>query len=284
MAGLLDELVLGQDELLELGAIQRAVGDHRELVAHVRDAVAQVVRRPPGGGRRVVELVGEPGRELAQREQPFPLADHRRHVALAQEQPLQQVHGHRVPGAEHVAELARPHREERRVRRGAHGGDVDLLGLIAQVELHRTDVGAAVVGAVDLHLLGADLARHDQRALQKHVEALRAGCPRRPGPAGGHVDDVRVLAHPAQLGVVEVLEEEQSTQLVGRDPARGLGGVGNGHCSSRCRTTSRPTGVRCAHGRRHVIERRPPTGGPRLLLNQRGPGGVPRDAGRDVDL
>jgi hypothetical protein len=42
--------------------------------------------------------------------------------------------------------------------------------------------------------------------------------------------------------------------------------------------------VQCAHGRRHVVERRPLIGGPRPSLNPRGLDGVPRDAGGEVDL
>ena len=257
VAGLLDELVLGEDELLELGAVHRPVGDHRQLVPHAGDAVAQVVRGAPGGRGRVVQLVGEAGGELAQREQPLPLADHRRGVLLPQEQPLQQVHRHRVPGAEHPLELAGPQREEGRVGGGADGGAVELVGLVADVELHGSDVRAAEVGAVDLHLLGADPPRHHDRAGQQHVEALGGVALGDQLVPGRHGDDVAVLADPGQLLVVEVLEEEQAAQLVGRDAAHGIGGVGfgQGHGSSSCRHA----GPVRAGGDSHslVIERRP---------------------------
>lgn len=236
VACLLDERVLSEDELLELGAVHGPVGDHRELVAHAGDAVAQVVRGTPGRGSRVVQFVGEPGGELAQREQPLPLPDHHGAVLLSEEQPLQQVHRHRVPGAEDPLELAGAQREERRVRRGAHGGAVELVGLVPDVELHRTDIGAAVVGAVDLHVLVADPARHDDRAGEQHVEALCGVALDDDLLAHRNRDDVAVLAHPPELIVVEVLEEEQAAQLVRWD-ADLVVGCG-GHCSSRYRCTS----------------------------------------------
>ena len=44
------------------------------------------------GGGRVVQLVGEPGGQRPERQQPFPLADHLVGVLDAEEQALQQVH------------------------------------------------------------------------------------------------------------------------------------------------------------------------------------------------
>ena len=51
------------------------VGDHRQLVPHAGDPVAQRGGGPDRGRGRVVQLVGEPGRQRAEREQPLPLAD-----------------------------------------------------------------------------------------------------------------------------------------------------------------------------------------------------------------
>ena len=60
-----------------------------------RSRSAEVARTAADG--RVVQLVGQPGRQRAERQQPLPLADHQLGVAVPEEQALQQVHGHREP-------------------------------------------------------------------------------------------------------------------------------------------------------------------------------------------
>ena len=52
---------------------------------------------PHRGGGRVVQLVGQAGRQRAEGQQPLPLADRLLGVLVAEEQPLQQVHRHREP-------------------------------------------------------------------------------------------------------------------------------------------------------------------------------------------
>ena len=82
--------------------------------------VAQRVGGPAGGGRRVVQLVGQPGRELAQRQQPLPLPEQRVAAAHPEDHALEQVHGHREPAGELLGELGGGQREHRAVGDRAH--------------------------------------------------------------------------------------------------------------------------------------------------------------------
>ena len=225
---LLHERLLRRHQLLQVRPVQRPRGDHAELVPHPRDAVAQGVGRASGRRGRVVELVGEPGGELAEGEQPLPLADHGVGVAQADEHALQQVHRHRVPLAERGHELLRPQGEERRVAGRADGGAVGLVDLVAEVELHRAGVDPALVGADDLDLVAADESAHHQRAAEQHVEALGRVALFDEVVSRRDVDGLGVLGEPRQLRVIEVFEQEQRAQLAG---VRAI------HCSSKYRCT-----------------------------------------------
>ncbi len=57
--------------------------------------LAQVRDRPRGGRGRVVQLVGEPGRQLAERQQLLALADDLALPQPADHMAFEQVHGHR---------------------------------------------------------------------------------------------------------------------------------------------------------------------------------------------
>ena len=56
-------------------ASSRPSASMRQLVPHAGDPLAQRRGGPDGGRGRVVQLVGEPGRQRAERQQPLPLAD-----------------------------------------------------------------------------------------------------------------------------------------------------------------------------------------------------------------
>ena len=73
------------------------------------DPVAQRGGGPDGRRGRVVQLVGQPGGQRAEREQPLALADRSRcAVAHAEEQALEQVHRHREPLAHRSRRTRRP--------------------------------------------------------------------------------------------------------------------------------------------------------------------------------
>ena len=98
-----------------------------ELVPHPGDPFPQRRGGPDGRRGGVVELVGEPGRQRAQRQQPFPLVDGPLGVLGAEEQALQQVHGHREPFAHDPARRTAAGRTKNRGRLGdPHGAVVRL--------------------------------------------------------------------------------------------------------------------------------------------------------------
>ncbi len=84
-----------------------APGEQAQLAAHPGDPLAQARRRADGGGGRVVELVGQPRGQRAEREQPLPLADRLAGPLAAEEQPLEQVHRHREPLVHDLREAVR---------------------------------------------------------------------------------------------------------------------------------------------------------------------------------
>ena len=135
-----DELLLQPGQRAQHLAVDLALGQQRELVPHAGEPVAQRRGGPRRGGRGVVQLVGQAGRQLAQGEQPLPLADQLGGVALPDEQPLEQVDGHRVPLPEDRGEGPGGQREEPAVGDRADRRRVPLLEPVAEVELHRAGV------------------------------------------------------------------------------------------------------------------------------------------------
>ena len=103
------------------------VGDHRQLVPHAGDPVAQRGGGPHRGGGRVVQLVGEPGGQRAERQQPLPLADQ---LAAAAACPRNRPSAGAPPsGTSARNDLARTRwrgsTKNRRVGDRAHGAPVD---------------------------------------------------------------------------------------------------------------------------------------------------------------
>ena len=248
VAHLLDELVLRHHQLLQLRAGELPRRDHGELVAHAGHAVAQGVGGAARCGGGVVELVGEPGRELAQGQQPFPFGDLGVGLAHPQQHPLQQVHRHRVPARELPCELPRRQGQHRHVGDGPDRGRVVPRRLVVEVELHRPEVDAGLLRADGLHGVAADEPAHRDGARKQHVEAQRRFpladdvLPRR------DLDDVGVLGHPPELLLVELGEQEQLAEL-SRSRVRPLARRRRfartlarrrrfAHCSARYRCTS----------------------------------------------
>jgi hypothetical protein len=174
--------------------------------------------------------VRQAGGQLAQRQQPLPLAHELGGVPLPDEHPLEQVHRHRVPLPEDRGEGPGGQGEEPAVGHRADRRGVPLLEPVAEIELDRSGVDAAVVGAHRLDLAAPHEADHAERPLQEHEEALRRLALDRHLRAGRAVDDVAVVRHPGQLVVAEVLEEEEPPQLVEGQPL-----LGRRHRSSRYR-------------------------------------------------
>ena len=81
----------------EGGPVERAGCDRGQLVAHPGHPVPERRGGPDRRRRRVVELVGKTGGQGTQREEPFPLPDRLLGVLDAEEQALEQVHGHGEP-------------------------------------------------------------------------------------------------------------------------------------------------------------------------------------------
>ena len=211
----LDGLLLQLDQRRQRPGSIRAVGDHRQLVPHPGDPLAQRGGGPHRGRGRVVQLVGQPGRQRAEREQPLPLADEPLAVPHAEEEPLEQVHRHREPLPHLRAPLGRRQQEDpQSVTASTVAPYVDWARSVLQVGLGGAGVGRRVVGPVDLDLVAAGQPGQHERAGQQHEEAgglVALGDHRlarrdRPRPA--------VLGQPVQLVVAQRLEQEQRPQLV----------------------------------------------------------------------
>lgn len=115
--------------------------------------------------------MGQPGRQLAQGQQPLALPDQGVGAGNADEHALQQVDRHRVPPVEHLTELAAGQRENPAIAQRPHRRRVGLVDLITEVELGGTEVDPTLVGARYLDLLPGDQPGHSYRPRQQHVEA-----------------------------------------------------------------------------------------------------------------
>ena len=188
-------------------------GQHLELAPHRRDPLAQRHRRPDGGRGRVVELVGQAGRERAEREQPLALADRLAGPLAAEPEPLEQVRRHREPLGHDLREAGRAEHEE--LRRLGHPDRVlvHLRDPVAQVGGVGAGVDAALAGPADLDVVRADPPRGDQGALDEHVEAVGRGAL---GEQHAGLDPLHVplLAQPPELLLGQLLEQEQRPELV----------------------------------------------------------------------
>ena len=172
------------------------------------------------GGDRVVQLVGQAGGHRAEGDEPLVALDR---VAGA---PCPGWRGPRAGGppsgyhslnawpssaagsSSSRQSLHRPGR--RRVHlRHAWCGDV---------EAERPGVRAAGVAAMHLELAALHPPRHRQHPRQQHEEARRRSALGVDRGAGRVLDDATVRSQPAELLVVQLLEEEQRAQLVGGQP------------------------------------------------------------------
>ena len=155
--------------LLQLGqptehrGVQPAAGEGRQLVPHRRHPLAQRSRHPYGGRRRVVQLMGQPSRELTEGEQPLALADDLVGVAQPDPQPLEQVHRHREPGTHQPSERIGRDHQEVTVGHRVQGVAVGARRLLIEVGLRRTRVRAALVRPYQLYVVAADVAAHRRR-------------------------------------------------------------------------------------------------------------------------
>ncbi len=152
----LHRLLLQSDQGFQGGPVVGSRGDQAEFVPHPGDPLPQRRRGPYRGGGRIVQLMGEPGGQGAQRQQPFPLTDRLLGGPHAEEQPLQHVHGHREPFVHQPRQRIRREHEETRRLAGPQRGAVDLRHTVAQVGLKGARVHAALGCAVDFHVVGTD--------------------------------------------------------------------------------------------------------------------------------
>ena len=186
------------------------------------DPVAQRGVGADGCGRRVVQLVGEPGRQGAEGEQLLALPDDLLGVAHPEEEALEQVDRHREPLADRFAEVGRRQHEHLGLGDRARGGRVGHRLRACDVALHGAGVDAALVGAGDLDLVRADPSAQRDRAVQQQHEDSSAGSPSTStmSPAGTLATQPRAASQ-LELLVGQGLEEEERAQLVGGDPAVG---------------------------------------------------------------
>ncbi len=121
-----------------------------------------------------------------------------------------------------LGEVAGVEDEEARRQRDAYRVHVDLRHRLAEVGVPGAGVDAALAGAADLDVVGTHPPRGRDLAVEQDVQA-GSGITLAEEPARLGVDDLAVLAQPLQLGILELLEEEERAQLVDAAPLRGLG-------------------------------------------------------------
>ncbi len=169
--------------------------------------------------------MGQPGGELAQRQQLLAIVDEPTGALGADGDPVEQVHRHRELVFHEGGEGRCVHHEEPRRLGDVHRGGVGLL-LLAGKRLPRTAIHAAMRCPVGFDVLAAGQLRHGQLAIDQDVET-RCRLTLDTQRAGFEVLDVPVGAQRRELLVVEALEEEQGAQL------GGLTRVFGGHDSAR---------------------------------------------------
>ncbi len=162
---LFGDRILQPHQRIQCFGADRAVGEHRELSAHARDPAAQFLGCPRDGRGRVVQLMGEPGRQLTQREQLLAIVDEPAGPLGADGDPVEQVHRHRELVFHERGERRCVHHEEPRRFGHVHRRGVKLL-LLAGKRLPRTAIHAAMRCPIGLDVLAAGELRHRQLALR----------------------------------------------------------------------------------------------------------------------
>jgi hypothetical protein len=205
----------------ELGG-QPAVGEQAQLVPHRAHPAAQLLGGPHRGGRRVVQLVGEVGRQVPELHQVLALAHRRLGGPHALVQPVQQVHRHRALLGDQGGEVLGGQPQEPAGPGGAQGGLV-VLRVAGRVGPGRAGVGAAVRRLVDQHVLAVGVLGQPQAAVEQHVQRVgRVALGEDDGVAVEH-PDLGVVGDPLQVLVAQRLEQEQRAQLVQADLRGGCG-------------------------------------------------------------
>ncbi len=172
LGDLLGDRILQAHQGIQRLRAHGAVGEHRQFAAHVGDPAAQLLGRPCDGRGRVVQLMGQTGRQLAQRQQLLAIVDQPPGAFGADGDAVEQVDRHRELVFHEVGERRCVQDEEPRRLGDVHRSGVELL-LLAGKRLPRTAIHAAVRRPVGLDVLAAGELRHRQFALDQDVET---GC------------------------------------------------------------------------------------------------------------
>ena len=188
-----DRLLLDVDQQLEQPRVDLLVREHRELVAHRGEPVAQRGVGADRGGCRVVQLVGQPRRQRAEGQQLLALADDLLRVAHPEEQSLEQVDRHREPGAYGGSEVLGADQQQPGVADDAHRRRVVLGRDVVEVALHGAGVDAELVGAHRLDVVRPDPPAHRDRAGQQHHDQLGRVALLEDGGAGRYLGDPAAL-------------------------------------------------------------------------------------------
>ena len=159
-------LVLELDERLQRRLVEVPGGQGRKLLPHLRYPLLQGGGGAHRRGGGIVELMGKPGRERPEREQPLALRDGALPGRETLEQPGEQVLGHREPLLHDVAQHGRVHLEERGRLGHPHRRVVDLRHEVAEICRPGADVRTVEGCAVDLDLVVTDPAGHHEGAVE----------------------------------------------------------------------------------------------------------------------
>ena len=207
--GALDGRVLHGDQLVQPAAVEAAVGDEGELVAHSCHPAAQGVGGAHGRCRGVVEFVGEARGQGAERNQSLAFGEDGVGGAGAEEEAFEQMEGHGEPRADGLGELVRGQDEQLDIGDGSQCVGVGLVHPVPEIGLRGAGVDAALVRAADFDVVAVKAAQDGHRAAEQYEEAGRGlafGVHRRSALPGL---DPAALGEPVQLRAVEGFEEEQ---------------------------------------------------------------------------
>jgi hypothetical protein len=204
---------------LELGPGELAPDHQPELLPHLCQHLPQPCAGAHDRRHGVVELVGEASGHRAEGHEPFVLLDDRAGVGALGRGALEQMGRHGEPLPHRLAEVAGGDLEQAAVGDRPGRAQVHLgHAAVGDVGVEGAGVGAVVVGAEQLELAALHPLGHDERAGEEHEEARGGGALGVDGGAARVLDDPAALGQPAELVVVQGLEQEQGAQLLGLQP------------------------------------------------------------------
>ena len=165
------------------------------------------------GRRRVVELMGEASRERPKGDQLFPLARQRFRIRQTEEEPVQQMHGHRKPRLQDIRKVLGRQLEQTGASHRSQARGIDLVGGSTRESPRRARVRPRLAGSRQDNIAAIELLDQLDLTLEEDVEEICLAALLIDVVAGAIGFDRSVLGQPVQLLVGKALEEKRTAQL-----------------------------------------------------------------------